>query len=133
MSSERTPILYDADCGFCRASLALVLLWDRGRRLRPVDLRSAEADVLLGGMPEERRMASWHLIVADGVIHSAGAAAAPLLRLLPWGRPLARAAERFPTATERAYGCVAARRSALGRAIPLGLGRRAAALIEVRS
>jgi len=129
---ERTPILYDAGCGFCRASLALVLLWDRRRALRPVALQSQEADELLRGMPAERRLASWHLVDKDGGIRSAGAAAAPLLRLLPGGAALAALASRFPAATERAYRWTADRRSALGRAIPTAISRRADSLIRAR-
>ena len=44
-----------------------------------------EADRLLGGMSGERKMGSWHLVTPDGRIHSAGAAVAPLARLLPGG------------------------------------------------
>ena len=40
-------------------------------------------------------MASWHLVV-DGDVYSGGAAAAPLLRLLPGGRPLAPSWPRSP-------------------------------------
>jgi predicted DCC family thiol-disulfide oxidoreductase YuxK len=130
---SRTPILYDADCGFCRASLALILAWDRRRRLRPVPLDSSEADRLLAGMPEEERMASWHLVEPDGRVRSAGAAFPPLLRLLPGGGPLAAAAERLPRLTEWGYRFVADHRSLLGRLLPLALKRRADERIERRS
>lgn len=116
------PILYDPDCGFCRVSLALLLRWDRTGRLRPVPLGSAEADVLLDGMPEEQRMASWHL-VEPGVVHSAGAAFPHLFALLPGGRPLGRLSARFPRASERAYRLVADHRSLLGRALPAAARR----------
>ena len=96
-------ILYDRSCGFCRRSVERVLRWDRGRRLRPVALQDPEADALLGGMDEERKMASWHLVTADGRVYSAGAAFPPLLRLLPGGRPLSWLAAAFPPLTERAY------------------------------
>jgi predicted DCC family thiol-disulfide oxidoreductase YuxK len=110
MSDE---ILYDADCAFCRWSLALILRWDRGRRLRPVALQDPEAERLLEGMSEQERMASWHLIAEDGTVSSAGAAVAPLLRLLPGGRPVAAVALRFPGATDRAYRWVANNRGGL--------------------
>jgi predicted DCC family thiol-disulfide oxidoreductase YuxK len=61
-TAPAAAILYDADCGFCRWSLGKLLAWDRPRRLRPVALQDPEADALLGGMEEERRMASWHLV-----------------------------------------------------------------------
>jgi predicted DCC family thiol-disulfide oxidoreductase YuxK len=124
-SSIQPILLYDADCGFCRWSLAKVLAWDRRRRLRPIALQSEEAIDLLGGLAEEERMASWHLVLPDRTVRSAGAAAGPLLRLLPWGRPAAALMERFPAATERAYRWVADHRGTLGRAIPDSAMRRA--------
>ena len=110
-------ILYDPDCGFCRVSLALLLRWDTRGRLRPVALGSDEADTLLAGMSEEERMASWHLVEPGGV-HSGGAAFGPVFTRLPGGRPLARATEHFPDASERVYRWVADHRSLLGRPFP---------------
>jgi predicted DCC family thiol-disulfide oxidoreductase YuxK len=130
---SRVPILYDADCGLCRATLGLILLWDSRRRLRPVALQSGEADRLLEGMPQERRMASWHLVSPSEGVRSAGAAVPPLMRLLPGGRPVAWAAQRLPRASEWAYRFVADRRSAFGRLLPGALVRRASRLISERS
>jgi predicted DCC family thiol-disulfide oxidoreductase YuxK len=112
---ERATVLYDADCGFCRWSLAKVLAWDRRGRVRPLALQSREASSLLAGMGEDERMASWHLVLPGGEVRSAGAAAGPLLRLLPGGRPLAALADRAPRLIERAYRWVAEHRSPLGR------------------
>ena len=64
-------VLYDGDCGFCRSSLALILAWDRHRRLRPVALQDPESDRLLPGLSPQERMASWHLVSADGSVRSA--------------------------------------------------------------
>jgi predicted DCC family thiol-disulfide oxidoreductase YuxK len=124
------PLLYDADCGFCRVSVALVLAWDRRRRLRPVALQSEEAGELLAPMPEQERMASWHLIQPNGTVRSAGAAFPPLLRELPGGTALAALAERFPESAERGYRLVARHRSVLGRAVPESVRRWADATIE---
>ena len=137
-------ILYDPDCGFCRMCVAVVLRWDRGRRLRPVALNSSEADALLAGMPEPERMASWHLAepnwqrnVADNAtnldhltVFSAGAAFSPLFRLLPGGAPLARLTERFPHAAERGYRWVADHRSAFSRPLPAASERWADRVIS---
>ena len=122
-------MLYDADCGFCRWSLAKLLAWDRRGRLRPVALQSREADSLLAGMREEERMASWHL-VSDGEVRSGGAAFEPLLRMLPGGRPLAALAARAPRLTECGYRWVADHRSAFGRLLTDGARRRADARIS---
>ena len=78
-------------------------------------LQSPEAEALLPGMDEERRMESWHLVTTDGRVHSAGAAFEPLTRILGRGRALGARARRFPRATEAAYRQVAEHRSFLGR------------------
>ena len=114
-----TLLLYDADCGFCNWSLRRILSWDRRGHLRPVALQAPEADDLLGGMDEESKLASWHLVTADGRVHSAGEAFPPLLRLLPGGRPLAALTARFPRATDRAYRWVADHRSFFGSKLGL--------------
>jgi predicted DCC family thiol-disulfide oxidoreductase YuxK len=129
---SRTPILYDDDCGFCRVSCAAVLVLDRRRRLRPVAIQSGEGERLLADMPPEQRLDSWHLVTGDQQVHSAGAAFAPLLRLLGAGA-VAAALARFPAGTERAYRFVANRRSPLGRRLPSGLKERADRLIARRA
>jgi predicted DCC family thiol-disulfide oxidoreductase YuxK len=123
-------LLFDPDCGFCKASLAVLLRWDRHGRLRPVPLGSDEADALLRGMPDDERMASWHLVDPGGAVHSAGAAFPPLLRLLPRGARLARLGERFPGASERAYRWVADHRSVFGRLLPASARRWADRVIS---
>jgi predicted DCC family thiol-disulfide oxidoreductase YuxK len=110
-------LLYDSDCGFCRWSVDKVLAWDRGGRVRSVELQDPEADALLGGMEESVKMASWHLVTPDGHVYSAGAAAPELLRLLPGGRPLAAVLAAFPGATDRAYRAVAGNRDRFGRLV----------------
>jgi predicted DCC family thiol-disulfide oxidoreductase YuxK len=123
-------ILYDADCGFCRWSLAQVLRLDRRNRLRPVSLQQLEADTLLSGMGRDERMASWHLVDDDGRVYSGGDAFAPLLRLVPGGRPFAAALVALPAVSDVAYRTVAGRRSALGRLIPAASAARARQRIE---
>lgn len=110
---ESWSILYDEDCGFCRWSLAKVLAWDRFRRLEAVSLQSDVADDLLGDMDDRRKLASWHLVAPNGTIWSAGAAAAPLFRLLPGGKVLAAIAAAFPGLTEFLYRLVASNREKL--------------------
>jgi predicted DCC family thiol-disulfide oxidoreductase YuxK len=112
------PILYDADCGFCRWSLAQVLRLDRRHVLRPVALQDPEAATLLPGMSHEKRMSSWHLVGEDGRVYSGGAAFAPLLRLVPGGDPFARLLVHFPRLADVAYRAVADRRSFFGRLVP---------------
>ena len=129
----RAILLYDRDCGFCRWSLGKVLAWDRRRAIRPVSIQSDEAGGLLAGMPEEKRLASWHLVNEDDRVRSAGAAFPGLLRLLPGGAPLAALTARAPRATDRAYRWVAGNRSRWGKLVSDGAKRRAAERIENRS
>jgi predicted DCC family thiol-disulfide oxidoreductase YuxK len=116
MSADHS-LLYDDDCGFCRWSLHLILRWDRHGRLRPVAIQSEEGARLLADLSEEERLASFHLVAPDGSLASAGAAAVPLARLLPGGRPLAALFGAFPRATDGAYRWVADHRTALGRVL----------------
>jgi predicted DCC family thiol-disulfide oxidoreductase YuxK len=121
---DEAVVLYDRDCGICAWSAERLRAWDGSReRLRFVPLQSSEADELLVGMDHDRRFASWH-VAAGGEVVSAGAAAAPVLRLLPGGRPLAWLAERLPLTTELAYRTITARRDQLGEL----LGREACAV-----
>jgi predicted DCC family thiol-disulfide oxidoreductase YuxK len=126
-------LLYDSDCGFCRWCLGKVLAWDRRHSLRPVAIQSDQADRLLTGVPEEERLASWHLVEGDGAVRSAGAAFPGLFRLLPGGAPLAALTSRAPRVTDRAYRWVAGNRSRWGRLISDGAKRRADRRIANRS
>jgi len=110
-------LLYDSDCGFCRWSVDKILSWDRRRRLRPLALQDPEADRLLGHMDADAKMGSWHLVADGGRVYSGGAVAAPLLRLLPRGRPLAAVFAAFPGLTDRGYRLVARNRDLFGRLV----------------
>jgi predicted DCC family thiol-disulfide oxidoreductase YuxK len=110
-----------------------VLAWDRRRVLRPVALQDPDALELLPGMPEEERMASWHLVTPDGRIFSGGAAFAPLGHLLPGARLAAVLAGRFPRVSERGYRLVADHRTALGRLVTRGAAARARRRIDARA
>jgi len=107
-----------------------VLRLDRRRSLRPVALQDPEADLLLSGMPVDKRMASWHLVGGDGRVHSGGEAFAPLLRVIPGGGPAARALEAVPAVPDVGYRAVAGRRSFFGRLIPARSKARAQERID---
>jgi predicted DCC family thiol-disulfide oxidoreductase YuxK len=121
VSMAPLPLVYDADCGFCRTLLAAVLAWDARARLRPIALQDPEAAALLAAVPEAERERSWHLILPGGAVRSGGHAFAPLLRLLPGGRPLAALPAAAPGLADRAYHAVADRRGLWGPLIPARL------------
>jgi predicted DCC family thiol-disulfide oxidoreductase YuxK len=109
------PILYDPDCGLCRVCVAVLLRWDRRRRLRAVPGQDLD---------------SWQLVLPDGTVRSGGAAFSELFRLLPGGAPLARVTDRFPQASEKAYRLVADHRTPIGRLIPAAATRWADRVIS---
>ena len=121
---DRTAVLYDADCGFCRWSADVLRRWDRRGLLRFAPLASDEATELLASLDREVRFASWHVVTGDGSVYSAGAALPELLLRLPGGSAPAALARRMPHATDRAYRILAANRDRLGRM----LGVRACAV-----
>jgi predicted DCC family thiol-disulfide oxidoreductase YuxK len=114
-----SAVLYDADCNICKTITETLLTWDAGRgRLRPVPIQSDEGAALLHDVPEELRLASFHLIDSDGHVVSGGPALARLFRQLPGGLVVARALEFSPDASARGYDWVARNRVALSRFIP---------------
>ena len=120
MTADRqSVVLYDQDCGFCKWSLDKILAWDRPRRLRPVAIQSEEGDRLLAAVEPRARLDSWHFVSDDGKLFSAGAAAEPLARALPWGRALGAAFGAFPGLTGRAYSYVARHRNRWARLLRL--------------
>ena len=126
-------VIYDGDCGICKTLLALLLRVDRDRRLTPLALGTPTADALLPDLTPEQRNRSWHLVDPAGHRASAGAAAPPLLALLPGGKLPAAVLSRFPPQTERAYRAVADNRAMIGRWIPSSVKRRAAQVVQRRT
>jgi predicted DCC family thiol-disulfide oxidoreductase YuxK/ribosomal protein S18 acetylase RimI-like enzyme len=109
-------VLYDGECGFCKVVMGVLLSWDRAGRLRPAAIQSTRAERLLADIERERRLDSWHVIDAAGVLRSGGAGIPVLCAALPGGTPFGRLASRFPTATSRVYEWMAEHRVLLGRA-----------------
>lgn len=114
---HRATLFYDADCGFCLRTVEALLRLDRRRALQSEPIQSALGDRLLGDLSDSERYGSWHLVEASGRRTSAGAAAAPLLRLLPALAWLAPVVEAFPGAVDAAYRLVARNRGRLSRAL----------------
>jgi predicted DCC family thiol-disulfide oxidoreductase YuxK len=111
---ERAVLLYDEDCGFCRWAAERILAFDRRGAVRAAAIQSDAATTLLSQIDPALRLSSWHLVTPSGRVYSAGAAIAPLARLLPFGRPVAAVAAAFPGATERLYRLLARNRDRLG-------------------
>jgi predicted DCC family thiol-disulfide oxidoreductase YuxK len=112
---ERSIVLYDQDCGFCRWSADRLRILDRRGELRFAPIQGPEGRRLLASLDPERQLESWHLVTPDGVVRSSGAAVPEVLRRLPGGGPLANLSASAPGLTERAYTFVAARRERWAR------------------
>jgi predicted DCC family thiol-disulfide oxidoreductase YuxK len=125
-------VLYDDDCGFCRWTLGLLLRWDRGRRLWPAPIVGPVGDRWLAAMPVAERLASWHLVEADGRVSSGGRGLAVVAGYLPGAAPLTRLLQRAPGAVERAYRFVADHRSQFSRFVPGFAVRSATVRVEAR-
>jgi predicted DCC family thiol-disulfide oxidoreductase YuxK len=128
---SRARLYYDADCGFCRWSLAWILRWDRDRRLHPLPIESAVGDRDLGDLGEAR-LESWHLVRGDER-YSGGRAFAPLLEELRGGRVLAPIARRLEFVLIPGYRWVADHRGGLSRLVSRRSAERADALVEGRA
>jgi predicted DCC family thiol-disulfide oxidoreductase YuxK len=118
-------VLYDADCGFCRASVAALLAFDRAGRVLPEAIQSREGQRLLVDIPPDRRLDTAHIVLPDGQVRSGGDGLAPLARLLPGGTPIAVVASALAAPTRWAYGWVARHRSGLSRLVPAASKDRA--------
>ena len=117
MPAPSLTVLYDADCGFCRWSVAQLLALDRGGRLMPEPIQSAVGGRLLAGIAPAERLASAHVVTADGRVASGGDAVALVAEVVPGAAvtvPLARA---LAPASRAAYRLVASNRGPLGRRI----------------
>lgn len=125
-------VLYDADCGFCRWSVAQLLKLDRGDSLHPVAIQSARGQALLAPVPEDIRLESAHAVTAAGEVFSGGDAA-PLIAARLRGRSVALPlASASPWLTRRVYDLVAANRAGISRFVPAGSRAKADALLAQR-
>jgi predicted DCC family thiol-disulfide oxidoreductase YuxK len=123
---DRPVLLYDAGCRLCRFAARVVAALDRRRSLALLGLADASADRLLEHVSEGERGSSLRLVLVDGRMISAGAAALDVLERLPTTRPLARTAALLHAqpAAEALYAFVARNRDRLGRLVPDGSGPR---------
>jgi predicted DCC family thiol-disulfide oxidoreductase YuxK len=125
-------LFYDGACGFCKVCVALLLRWDRWRRLDPIAIQDPEGQRLLAPIPEAERLRSAHVMAANGEILSGAEGAPALLRQLPAGRPLAALLAIAMPLTRLVYRLVTAARPAIGWILPAAWRRWASGLIAER-
>lgn len=130
--SNRVVVLYDGDCGFCKACMGLLLVWDTRRRLYPATIQGPEGRTLLRSLPAAERLASAHLVTGDGELISGAKGAPVLLRQLPGGSWLAWLSARTMPLVGAGYRAVTKSRSLLGRFVTAGCLARADQRISER-
>ncbi len=111
---DRLLVLFDADCGFCLYGRDALLRWDRAGRLTAGMIQDHERTTL-ADLSAEARLASWHVLHADGRREAGGAALAAVLEVLPGAGPIARLLRACPGPTERVYRWVASHRVGISR------------------
>jgi len=97
--------VYDADCRVCTAAKDVVKVLDLRGRIRPVPIQDPRSAGLLAAIDEERRRASFHVVV-DGRTASRGDGLLEILGALPMGYGIPRLAADVPAlrrASERVY------------------------------
>lgn len=131
-SGPHLTVLYDGECGFCKACMGLLLSWDRHRRLHPVAIQSSEGQSLLSSLTEAERLESAHVVTVSGELISGASAAPTLLRELPGGGGLAWLSAAAMPVVRAAYRVVTKSRSLLGRFVSKGCAARAEKRISER-
>ena len=86
---DRWTLVYDGDCGFCRATVRWALARDRRGRIdaRPFQEPGVPAET---GIPRQEAERAAFLVAPDGRTWRGADAAARTLRLLPGWGPLGR-------------------------------------------
>ena len=118
-------VLYDGECGFCKACMGLLLAWDRRLRLYPAAIQSSEGAMLLSSLTNTEKLASAHIVTASGELISGAKGAPTLLRQLPGGSGLAWLSAVTMPVVQAAYRGVTRSRSLLGHLVSSGCSTRA--------
>ncbi|WP_111766289.1 thiol-disulfide oxidoreductase DCC family protein [Nakamurella deserti] len=130
-ATSDVTVYYDADCGFCIWAVALLLRFDRGRRLDVATIQGA-VDGPLARVPRDRVMESFHTVSRSGGLASAGAALTVTLRALPALRWAGALSGRVPRLTGWAYRWIADHRGRLATLVPERAKARARVVVAAR-
>jgi predicted DCC family thiol-disulfide oxidoreductase YuxK len=88
-AADGWTLIFDGECGFCRASVELLRRWDRYRRLSFVPFQDPGALAPLPRVPRSELEQAMHLVAPDRRVLKGAAALPAILRLVPGGAPLA--------------------------------------------
>jgi predicted DCC family thiol-disulfide oxidoreductase YuxK len=123
-------ILYDADCGFCRWTVAWALKRDTRGVLDTITIQSDEATGMLADLDPVQRLRSMHVMHDNDRRESGGAAMRAVLEALPSTRRAAWFAAVWPQAADVLYTVVARNRRHFGRFVSAAARQRADALLQ---
>ena len=129
-AGERAIVLYDGECNLCKTISTTLLDWDRGRTLLVSPIQSPVGDRLLGDLPDDVRLSSFHFVDRDGTRYSGGPALAPMFANLPGGHPIARLLRAAPRPVDTVYELIATNRVRISRFVPAALKRRSRSRLE---
>lgn len=128
---DRAIVLYDGNCNLCKTIATTLLAWDRKRGTLLVSpIQSPAGDRVLGDLPDDVRLSSFHFIDTDGTRYSGGIALAPMFDRLPAGHPIALALRSAPGPVDSAYEFIATNRQQISKFIPAAIKRRARARLD---
>jgi predicted DCC family thiol-disulfide oxidoreductase YuxK len=119
---EQPTLIYDGECGMCRALAARLASWDREHRMAQVPFQDQRV-VARFGIALPALAAAMHLVLPDGRVFAGADALPEILRLVPAPRRWLRFVFSLPgaqAAARRAYRWVALRRRCLVRGGPAG-------------
>jgi len=127
---DKAIVLYDGNCNLCKTISTTLLDWDRGRTLMVTPIQSRAGDRLLGDLPDDIRLSSFHFVDRDGTRHSGGPALAPMFANLPGGHPIARLLRAAPGPVDATYEFIATNRHKISRFVPEPLKRRSRSRLD---
>lgn len=88
-TADRWTLIFDGECGVCRASVELLRRWDKEGRLSFAPFQDPEALAPLPKIPRAELEQAMHLVSPDRSVLKGAAALPAILRLVPGGAPLA--------------------------------------------
>lgn len=124
-------VLVDRGCGFCLWVTSLLLRLD-ARGALAVDSIQSASDGILGHLPRDQRLRSWHVLLPSGRVVSAGAALAVVMRAIPTLAVVGRLLGRSPRLAGLLYWSVASRRAPLATLVPRRWMDRGRSIVERR-